>query len=151
VTVLAIDPGNEDSAYALWDGAKIHSFGKVSNFEMRGALRDCFSADVVAVEMVACYGMAVGATVFDTCRAVGRFEEIAATSGVRSELVYRRDVKLHHCKSAKAKDGNIAQALRDRFGVKGTKKKPGFFFGFHADVWQAFAIAVMVVDKAKIE
>jgi hypothetical protein len=53
-----------------------------------------------------------------------------------AELVYRRDVKLHHCHSAKAKDANITQALIDRFapGVpnrgKGTKAEPGWFYGF---------------------
>jgi hypothetical protein len=105
--------------------------------------------DVVAIEMVASYGMAVGAEVFETCVWIGRFAE---RSPVTPELVYRRDVKLHHCHSAKAKDANITQALIDRFapGVpnkgKGTKAEPGWFYGFRADIWQAYALAVYVAD-----
>jgi hypothetical protein len=67
-------------------------------------------------------------------------------------LVYRRDVKLHHCQSAKAKDANITQALIDRFAYgqpnrgKGTKSEPGWFHGFAADIWQAYALAVFSAD-----
>jgi hypothetical protein len=80
---------------------------------------------------------------------IGRFAE---RSPVTPELVYRRDVKLHHCHSAKAKDANITQALIDRFapGVpnkgKGTKAEPGWFYGFRADIWQSYALAVYVAD-----
>jgi hypothetical protein len=60
---------------------------------------------------------------------------------------------LHHCHSAKAKDSNIRQALADRFAPgepnygKGTKANQGWFYGFSADVWQAYALAVYAADQ----
>ena len=53
---------------------------------------------------------------------------------------------------AKAKDSNIRQALVDRFAPgqpnygKGTKAQPGWFYGFNADIWQAYALAVYAAD-----
>lgn len=154
--VLAIDPGNTDSAYALIDSTTCRpiEFGKVPN----GDLRDMLLArpntfDTAAIEMVASYGMAVGAEVFETCVWVGRFvEAITMGHGQEPTLVYRRVVKLHHCYDSRAKDGNIIQALVDRFAPgqknrgKGTKGDPGWFHGFAADVWQAYALAVLVAD-----
>ena len=64
----------------------------------------------------------------------------------------RIQVKQHICHDSRAKDSNIIQALVDRFAYgernrgKGTKKEPGFFYGFKADVWQAFALAVTWYD-----
>ena len=104
--------------------------------------------------MVASYGMPVGREVFETCVWIGRFAEILArTTGREPRLVCRRDVKLHHCHSPRANDATIRQALVDRFAYgqpnhgKGTKKQPGWFYGFHADIWQAYALAVATADR----
>jgi hypothetical protein len=60
--------------------------------------------------------------------------------------VFRRDVKLSLCGSARAKDGNIRTALIDLHGGKeaaiGRKKTPGPLWGVHADVWAALALAI---------
>lgn len=150
---LAIDPGNEESAYVVIDGDRRPlEFGKVENNDLlRDVLagRDQSLADRAAIEMVASYGMAVGATVFDTCVWIGRFTE---RSPVRLRRVYREAVKIHHCRTKKAKDANIVQALVDRFAPgqpnhgKGTKAVPGWFHGFRADIWQAYALAVYLAD-----
>ncbi|WP_225984103.1 hypothetical protein [Epidermidibacterium keratini] len=125
-------------------------FGKVPNEQLRRDLETReLVADVIAIEMVASYGMPVGADVFETCVWIGRLCEAAARE---PQLVKRHGIKLHHCQSARAKDSNIVQALVDRFAKgepnkgKGTKASPGFFYGFAADVWQAFALAVYVAD-----
>lgn len=155
IRYLGIDPGNVESAYALVDEEcrPVHA-GKVDNYQLRSALDlPAFRADVTAIEMVASYGMPVGADVFETCVWIGRF--IEQRPGAR--LVYRRDVKLHHCHSAKAKDSNITQALIDRFASgapnrgKGTKAEPGWFYGFRADIWQAYALAVYIADTFRQE
>lgn len=150
--ILAVDPGNVESAWALIDPAdcKPVVVGKRDNYYVRGvvlASRLRFGA-TVAIEMVASYGMPVGADVFETCVEIGRFVEIAPAA----RLVYRREVKLHHCNAPRANDATIRQALIDRFALgqpnsgKGTKKQPGWFHGFKADVWQAYALAVYVAD-----
>lgn len=156
VAVLAVDPGNEESAYALVDvdTRRPVEVRKVLNrhlLERMPRLAD--RAAFVAIEMVASYGMPVGAEVFETCVWIGRFQQVAETAGTRVGLVYRRDVKLHLCGTSAAKDGNVIQALVDRFARgqrnrgKGTKAEPGWFYGFAKDMWQAQALAVVVADK----
>lgn len=152
-TVLAIDPGNVESAFALIDAdtRRPLQVDKVDNHDVLDLLSDYHGP--VHIEMVASYGMPVGREVFETCVWIGRFSEAhAQVTGADAELVYRRDVKLHHCHSSKAKDSNITQALVDRFAHnepnrgKGTKAAPGWFYGFRADIWQAYALAVQVAD-----
>lgn len=153
--IIAIDPGNVDTGYVVaeHDGTEIRSIvdkGKVPNAEIFPLFERYPDADV-AIEMVASYGMAVGADVFETCVWIGRFEQ--AAQGHRIEKIYRRDEKLYICGILSAKDSNIAQAIVDRFAHgqpnrgKGTKKAPGFFYGFSADMWQAMAVATTYLDK----
>lgn len=152
--ILAIDPGNIESAYILvGENLKILEFGKVENYEM---LKICDylsgTRDVkVAIEMIASYGMPVGKEIFDTCVLIGRIYEIFYHSEIKPKLIYRKEVKLNLCNSVRAKDGNVIQALKDRFGDRGTKANPGFFYGVKADVWQAYAVGVTYHDlEAKI-
>ena len=153
--VLAIDPGNIDSAFAWIDADSLRPLWaeKLPNATVSNFLRaNAAKIDHLVIEMVASYGMAVGAEVFETCVWIGRFQQLAAELGITVSRVYRLRVKLHHCHNAAAKDANIIQALIDRFapGVrnrgKGTKSEPGWFHGFKADMWQAYALAVYAAD-----
>ena len=156
---LAIDPGNTESAYVVIedDTRRPVTFGKIPNDYLLGKMDmdpNVHFADRVVIEMVASYGMPVGADVFETCVWIGRFVERAP---VKPVLQVRGPVKLHHCRSPRAKDSNIIQALVDRFAPgqpnrgKGTKAAPGWFYGFAADVWQAYALAVYAADMASLE
>lgn len=159
--ILAIDPGNVRSGYVLaeYDEAEIRRVlrvGKVENAEMMQIISEIAeSAETdFAIEMIAGMGMAVGAEVFDTCVWIGRFWERALTRDFREmQYIYRREEKLCLCASPRAKDANIRQALADRYAPgqpnfgKGTKKQPGFFFGFSADMWAAMAVATTYYDK----
>ena len=107
--------------------------------------------DRVVIEMVASYGMAVGQTVFETCVAIGQFKQKAIENDIPVEFVYRKDEKMNICHSMKAKDSNIRQALIDRFGEVGTKKNPGWFYGFKADIWSAYAVGITYLDKINNE
>lgn len=148
--VLAIDPGNRQSAWCMIDGETLKplSFGKEENQVVLTAVQH-LSYDSIVIERVASYGMAVGRDVFETCEWVGRFTQAAS---VPPDYVYRQEEKLHICGDSRAKDANIRRALIDRFARhdlkngKGTKKNPDWFYGFSADVWQAYAVAVTYVE-----
>ena len=157
-TILAIDPGNMETGDVLveHDGQeirKVPDVGKVPTAEMYSVLFSTY--DHLAIEMVAGMGMPVGQEVFDTCFWIGRFWEFATLYGVSHppQKIFRREEKLYLCGRASAKDANIRQALVDRYATgqtnygKGTKKNPGFFYGFSADMWAAMAVAVTYFDK----
>ncbi|WP_274347012.1 hypothetical protein [Xanthomonas campestris] len=99
--------------------------------------------DTLAIEMIASYGMPVGREVFETCVWVGRYQQ-AWRSPEAVQLVYRRDVKLHLCGNAKAKDANIRQALLDLIGPQGTKRAPGPTYGVKSHAWAALGVAATV-------
>lgn len=152
-----IDPGNVESAYVVLDAGRPTSFGKVTNHDLLEKLEG-FAAGLpyhtpLVVEMIASYGMPVGREVFETCVWIGRFVQLWP---FEHHLVYRREVKIHLCGQARAKDGNIRQALIDRFGpgkerAIGTKRQPGPLYGVKADVWAALAVAVTFADQQEME
>lgn len=154
-TLLAIDPGNTESGWVVVDVATRQpiAFGKAVNDDLLARILTLGDVPHVVIEMVASYGMAVGAEVFETCVWIGRYQQtIIEHTNAEPQLVKRHPVKLHHCHSAKANDANIRQALVDRFAPgqpnhgKGTKAAPSWFYGFHADVWAAYALAVYAAD-----
>lgn len=148
---MAIDPGPDHSAYVLYRRGELLDFGKVDNNHLLALLIQT-SAESLAIEMIASYGMSVGASVFETCVWIGRFIEHWRANRLErdrnSEVrrVTRIAVKSHLCHSAKAKDANVRQALIDRYGGKeqaiGRKATPGPLYGVSNDVWSALAVAV---------
>lgn len=146
--ILAIDPGNVESAYVYIDeDLKPVRFGKEKNEEVLKHLYN-IEYETAVIEMVASYGMPVGKEVFETCVWIGRFAEKALQDVDNREVkfIYRKDVKMNICGDPRAKDSNIRQALIDRFGDVGTKKNPGWFYGFKADIWQAYALGITYYD-----
>lgn len=147
MNIIAIDPGTEQSAILQWNGEQLGNPAIIPNKELLSALWAIPVGDSVVIEMIASYGMAVGKEVFETCVWIGRFYERASHQGkIPIRLIYRRDVKLHLCHSARAKDPNIRQALIDRFGTPGTKKAQGVTYGIKSHLWAAFALAVYAHD-----
>jgi hypothetical protein len=143
--VIGIDPGPRESAFVVWDGERVVSCGDMRNRDL--ALHLDSASSTIACEWVESFGMAVGREVFETVFAVGVLSEHAKPF----RLVPRRDVKLHLCASPRAKDGNIRQALIDRFGEVGTKRNPGPLFGISQHRWAALAVAVTAHDLEQTE
>jgi len=146
IPLLAIDPGNTHSAWVRRIGGQIASYGYGPNDDVLAVVRAGPPLGVLAIEMIASYGMAVGREVFDTCRWIGRFEQVGLTAGCIVRLVYRAEVKMHLCHSMRAKDANIRQALIDKLGPPGKKKSPGPTYGISGDVWAALAVAVTAAE-----
>lgn len=157
--VLAIDPGNIDSAYCVinTEDLKPIAFDKVGNAVLTTLVKDELQFDEFVIERVQSYGMAVGKSVFQTCEWTGRFVQIASDKGVPISYIYRKDEKLHICGDSRAKDTNIRRALIDRFAKhdlengKGGKKNPDFFFGFRADIWAAYSCGITYIEKGPSE
>lgn len=148
--VLAIDPGTNESAFLWWGQGRISDAAIVQNDVLLSNIRRLpdgeYRDTIVAIEMIACYGMPVGKEVFETCLLIGRMCESLERNSYPFRLVYRREIKLHHCMNARAKDSNIRQALIDKYGVPGTKKNPGPTYGMKSDLWSAFAIATYITE-----
>lgn len=155
--ILAIDPGNIQSAFVVIDTATRRPiiFDKVDNEYLRKLilLNDrSLQHNLIAIEMVESYGMAVGIEIFETCVWIGRYAEIATQIGTPMIRTGRKPIKRWICGTTTAKDRNVTQALVDRFAPaqpnygKGTKAAPGWFHGFHRDIWQAYALAVHTAD-----
>ena len=179
--ILAIDPGPECSAALWYDTAKEKPLCKYEIFRNEhlriviAAQRDSLEdgcQDMMAIEMIACYGMTVGKEVFQTCLWIGRFIEafVGNNTSVRAGdfrncvirehryvLVYRKDVKMHLCGSMRAKDANIRQAIIGRYPATGggkipqvgTKKEVGPLYGVSKDIWSALAVAITFNDLRK--
>jgi len=165
--VMAIDPGTTKSAFAVIDfeTKEILNSGIVDNKCFTDQMNATYLAPesqgkmIVCIEMIASYGMAVSATVFETCVWIGRFIQHAEThfgTGTCSRM-YRRDVKLNLCGQTKAKDANVRCAIIDRYepigGGKnpqvGTKKQPGPLFGVSKDIWAAIGVGLTYIDASE--
>lgn len=151
MSLLAVDPGTEQSGWVILDRLTnaVLSAGVWDNADVLGMIRVAPGISQIAIEMIASYGMPVGAEVFETCVWIGRFIQ-AYSMPDQVDLVYRRTVKLHLCGNVQAKDANVRQALLDLYpgtgGGKtpqiGTKSQPGPLFGVKSHAWSALAVAI---------
>ena len=145
--IIGIDPGMEKSGVVFLDDGEVTFAAVEDNDEIITILKQQNDHDM-AIEMVACYGMPVGRTTFETVLWIGRF--IQAHGAEMSCKVYRKDVKLFLCNSMRAKDAHVRQALLDRFPATGggktpqvgTKKEPGPLYDVKSHAWSALAVAI---------
>lgn len=150
--ILAIDPGTAQSGYVALMAGEVVAAEVISNAEMLSYVQRSHwrvNGYALSIEMVASYGMPVGREVFETVRWIGRFQQ-AWYDPDAVRLVYRQDVKLHLCRSLKARDSHVRQAVLDRFSSTGggktpqvgTKKQPGPLYGVSSHAMSALAVAI---------
>ncbi len=144
MSLLALDPGPTQSAWVRFESGTPIVWAKQPNEDVLTML-SCYRGgrDVLVIERIASYGMAVGAEVFETVYWSGRF---AQAFGGWVERLPRMAVKMHLCHSSRAKDTNIRQALIDRYGGPTCTRKGGALYGVKADVWAALAVGLTWLD-----
>lgn len=151
--VLGIDPGTTESGWCLLGETGVLENGVWHNTTMIDRLREGpngstpIDIDLLAVEMIASYGMPVGREVFETCLWIGRFVEAWESRGGQTRLVTRSEVKLALCGSPRAKDPNVRQRLIDILGPQGTKSSPGPTYGVKSHAWPALGVALVASGR----
>ena len=148
-TILAIDPGPTRSAYVLLVDGQPTVTEKLPNEEVLEIARR-WRGDATVIEWITVASIA-GAEVYQTCRWVGRFEQVSSVPVV---LLPRGDVVAHFFgkRNVRGADSLIRRTVMDRFGgdaAKGVKAHPGPLYGFHADCWQALGVAIAHAEGAK--
>lgn len=148
--ILCLDVGTEESGYCIIDSNTYRplKFGKISNTELLEIVKN-ENYDEMVYEEFQSYGMPIGESTIKSITWNGRYIQSALDRNKSVEHVYRKEEKMNLCGSMKAKDSNIRQALIDRFGIVGTKKQKGWFYGFKKDIWAAYAVGTTYLDKKR--
>ena len=148
--ILSIDVGTTETGFCFINKEtyKPIRFGKISNEDLLDIVRN-EEYDTLIYEEFQSYGMPIGVSTITSITWNGRYMQIALDREKKVDYIYRKEEKINLCGSMKAKDSNIRQALIDRFGEVGTKKQPGWFYGFKKDIWAAYAVGVTWLDKQK--
>ena len=147
--ICGIDVGSEKSGVCIWDTQKQEIFyanDAESNSAVPLDVHGTAWVTHYVIEDIRSYGMPVGVTTFDTCKAIGRFQERLEKARQDYFLVFKPEVQLHFCKTSRAKDANIARVLKDRFGEKGTKKNQGTLYPLKKHSWDGFALCIYFED-----
>ncbi|MAF51034.1 MAG: hypothetical protein CMH64_02990 [Nanoarchaeota archaeon] len=145
--IYGIDVGSEKSGICIWDTQKQKILCADDQYPNHMVAQQ--SAHYYVIEDIKSYGMPVGKTTFDTCKAIGRFQERMEKKQKSYALIFKSDIQLHFCHTTKAKDANVKRVLLDRFGEKGTKKNQGITYGLKNHSWDAFALCVYLEDHIK--
>lgn len=143
---LGIDPSDTKHAWAVYDSdtQAVLAHGRDWLNDDWALPWDWKNCDMVAIEMVASYGMAAGASLFDTCVKIGQLVAFmhAWFRAEEVRLITRIEVKKQITGRTNAKDSNIRQALLDMWGGVQATKKGQPLHGIAGDTWAALAVAV---------
>ena len=150
--ILGIDTGTTETGWAIYDTEThtVTQMGVSSNKETLDIIASG-DYDVVSLEMIASYGMAVGKTTFETVFWIGRFAQKAENINKPFYRYYKKvDINPTICLNSQAKDKNIRRAILDLFpktggGAEpsvGTKNNQGVLYGIKSHIYPALAVAL---------
>lgn len=165
--LIAIDPGTTQSGVCIVRREDCRPLwcAKLPNEEvytqvMRAAISQVKGQMILdfdlVIERMQGNGYSVSSDVFLTCEWVGRFDVMfhGTITGEPTAYVRRNEEYKDLCSNLYShNDKGIRAALVDRFAYgmpsfgKGNKKNPGWFYGFAADSWSAYAVAVTYLDR----
>lgn len=163
--ILAIDPGTTQSAYCMMrPDYSIISAAKVGNDDVLKLVKVGEYDELVIEYMEARHVQngVIGAETYDTCYWIGRYKQAAIDRGKPVNRVYRADERKRLVPTKKNKlpphpptvgqsaDAQIRATLIRRFAKHDFKNGKGkaackdTFYGFHADMWSACAVGVVI-------
>ena len=160
--ILAIDPGNMQSAFVILEHKtlEITKKGLIPNEEMLILFKGdntyfgCQPFDAACIEYPKARGQLVSNQLMDAIYWIGRFDQACAQEMVRID---RKDVKMTLCGVANAKDSNIRAALIAAYSHKvigkggripeiGCAGAEGPLYGIKKDIWAALGVAFTYMD-----
>jgi hypothetical protein len=144
-SVLAIDPGTHQSGYVVFlKGGGVLKAGVLPNAEIMDVIRKS-DADLLAIERIVSYGMAVGQETFDTCIWTGRMMEVWPCPD-EVLLIERKVVKKYVCGKSSVGDPEVRAGLIKMVGPSGSKRAPGPTYGVTSHAWAALGVAVTALS-----
>ena len=173
--IIAIDPGTVLSAYCVMtEDYEPTAAAKVDNNALRSLILRG-GMDEMAIECMeprflggkGTAGQMIGSETYEACIWIGRYMELAMNMNMPVHRVYRSEERSRLIPSKRnglqplpegtgqTADAQIRAALIQRFAKhdlkngKGTAKRKDTFYGFKADMWSAFAIGVVHLDREK--
>ena len=172
--LLAIDPGTARSAYVgMTDKYEILAKAKVDNAKVLELIMlggydalviECMEPRTLNTGKKQAPPQRIGDETYETCIWIGRFMEAAIRRGMDIHRVYRSEERRQIIPSKrnglppleppapKSPDAQIRKALIARFARfdkvngRGRANSRDTFYGFAADMWNAFAVGVVYLD-----
>jgi len=160
--IIGVDPGPTSSGQVVVDGAIFPPIVLESNDEIeeKDLLITKYKAKIVVSEWIVSYSSAIGFSVLDTARLVGRIEERAGVKGMEFHKLTRPQVGLELTGKSTPKKAQVNEAIRELYremkpdslgggknAVVGTKKHPGPLYGIKSHAWDALAVVIAWMSK----
>ena len=116
--VLSLDPGTTRTGWCIIEDGAPTDWGWDENDLVRDLIQNPSDGwQELVIEDIGNYGTPMGRDTIETIKWMGRFDQAHFDHWKEhTTFIMRPTIKTHLCGVASAKDGNVRQALIDRFG-----------------------------------
>ena len=116
--VLSLDPGTTRTGWCIIEDGVPTDWGWSENDLVRDLIQNPSDGwQELVIEDIGNYGTPMGRDTIETIKWMGRFDQAHFDHWKEhTTFIMRPTIKTHLCGVASAKDGNVRQALIDRFG-----------------------------------